>query len=324
MQQEQEQEEREQEEVEHDSREGFNAKSERSQGIYLNVFDGTICQKSKSEIEGWEGPIKTQNPQTKEDVFTFVFRYGSIVARIIDVNKFQKTFDSGGKTSGFNITLLAGGKVATLQLRWLEDTLKRFLKVAPNLDFNKSVRIACFPIIKPSGKRAVAVSFKQGDGPVPKDWPKVEEFYNTANEEMPHATQDEMDGTWDFKPQERFLGVKFSENTLPQIKQIAAQYPQFTTEAAQQTQPQATGHPQTERVSPTEFQKAKQDFAQSQPQIPAQASRAALQKPVPPKNPGQGVLPTSQPPIASASDDSFMDEVPMSNQAPPDDGDIPF
>lgn len=293
--------------------EGFNAKSERTSGIYLSVFDGSICQKSKTPVDGWEGPIKTQNPQTKEDVLTYCYRYDSVVARIIDVQKYQKTFDSGGKSSGFNITLLAGDKKATLQLTWIEPTLKRFLKVARNIDFTKPVRISVFPITKPSGKKSSAVSFKQGDGPDPQQWEKVEEFYNAQSEDMPQPTQDDMDGSWDYKPQERFLGVRFAEDVLPKIKEIAAQYPQYIEKrespgnAQQQAQGQkpAGQQQQQPQASKQEFAQARANFAQSQNQ-----------------------LPQAQPPVSAngpQEPEGLMDRG-QTNDGPPDDddSDIPF
>jgi len=299
-----------------DTVEGFNLKREGGKAIYLNVFDGSLCRKSKNFVDGWEEkPIKTTNPQTKEDVFTFVERYDSIVARIVDVNKYQHKFENGGKVSGFDIALLAGGKRAILQLTWIEHTLKRFLKVAPNIDFEKPIRISVFATTK-NGKKNTAVSFKQGDGPDPEQWDKVNEFYNNDNEEMPKGIHDDNDDSWDYKPQNKFLGEKFAADTLPKIKVIAARYPQpgrTEAQAAQvksqmEAQPSGMGQPETKG----NLAEAKANYQKQQQE-----------------NPAQQTFPQTVAPIRDATErpapvepEGLMDRG-TEYQTPPDD-DIPF
>lgn len=230
-----------------ETNEGFNLKRGPSGMIYFNVFDGTLCQKTKEARDGWEGPIKTINPQDKSDVFTYVMRYDSLVGRIIDVNKYKKEFDNGGKTSGFNITIMAGSKRGILQLTWIEHTLKRFLKVAPNIDFEKPIRISVWPTKTAKGKTKAAVSFKQGDDPDPENWVSIPEFYNKENEDMPKAIYDEDNDEWDDKAQNRFLGERFAADTLPKIKEIAARYPAYQAPAAPpQTYPPQQTHSQAQ------------------------------------------------------------------------------
>ena len=204
-----------------DDVEGF-IKKTKSDTVYFRVFDGSICQTSKEAREGWEGPIETTNPQDKTPVYTYIDRYDQVVARIVDVNKYQKTFDNGGKVSGFELTLLAGPRRAIFRLKWIEPVLKRFLKVAENIDFNKPVRISVFSTIK-NGKKGTAVSFQQGDGPVDQ-WNKVNEFWGRDNAELPQGVHDDMDDSWDYKEQNKFLGQKFAETVLPRIKAIAASH----------------------------------------------------------------------------------------------------
>lgn len=223
-------------ENQYDEVEGFVTKSNKPRGLYLHIFDEGLCQKSKTPIEGWEGPVTTTNPRTKEPVHNYVFRYDHIIVRIIDANKYSREFDGGGKASGIELTLLAGSKRATLQLPWIDHPLKRFLKVAPNINFEKPIMISCFPKTTTRGNKAIAIAFNQGDSKNPEDWPKVEEYYGRDNPEVPEAIHDEMSDSWDYRDQEKFLGQKFFTDTMPKIKAIAANYPQFAYNQEQQLQ----------------------------------------------------------------------------------------
>lgn len=216
---------------------GFNKKVKRDV-IYFNVFDNSIVRKSKVAInaEGWEGPIKTTHPKTKKEVSTWVERYDNLVAYIGNVERFMKEFTDGGKTSGFNITLLSGAglkKKAVLQLTWCEPVLKRFLKVAPNIKWDRPIYISVFPTTR-NNKQGIAVAFKQGEGNDPEKWTNVPEYWSRDKEEgsegvppgagIPRAVHDEMDDSYDFKAQNNFLGKQFFTHQLPIIRQLAAKY----------------------------------------------------------------------------------------------------
>jgi hypothetical protein len=146
--------------------------------------------------------------------------------------------------TNWNITLLAKKKKAILQLVQQESVLTRFLQVAPNIDFNKPIRISAWET-KKQGKSKQAISFKQpmpGD-PMdePEKWTTVKTYWQVPPEEreggtwegkpkrgsqhrgadgsiMPNAEYDEEEDTWDFKAQEKFLRKYFVENILPKVK----------------------------------------------------------------------------------------------------------
>jgi hypothetical protein len=207
--------------------EGLHRKTNNSNVVYLHVFDYCLCQKMTAKKfeeldeeaqKNWEGPIKTTNPQTGEPVQTYVMRYDSVVARIVDINKYEKTFTNGNKQTGFNVTLMAGSTKVVWQLKWIEPALKRLLKVLPNIDLDRPVRISAFKGMKNNAPK-LALSFRQGTDTNIDNWDKVNEFWNQQN--LPTPVQDPMDNKWDYNEQNKFLGLKFRDEMLPKIKAIA-------------------------------------------------------------------------------------------------------
>ena len=203
--------------------EGFNEKQVQDV-TYFQVFDFSLCQKSKTPREksdgtAWEGPIKTTNPRDGSEVQTYVNRFDSIVARIVDVNKYESNFNNGNKEVGLAITLMAGNRKGIWKIAWLKGELKRFLKVSPNINFEKPVRISVFKGRKDDGSPKLAVSFKQGDGPNPENWEKVNEYWNARN--LPQPFKDDMTNKYDYSEQNKVLGQNFFAEVLPRIKDVA-------------------------------------------------------------------------------------------------------
>lgn len=240
-------------------------------GTYLNIFDFSICQRSKTmpaDPTGWEGPFTRQNPRTHEDVISYAKRYDRMIGRIADIYKQTKEFDAskgGGKVTNWNIVLLTGGQRLTLQLVWMDRVLKRFLKVAPNIDYTRPILISAFKAMK-NGDPNQAVSFRQYKGDMADrealrnvdKWEKVEEYWKGPVDSegkridgpqsgadgsiLPQPIQDPEDESWDYKEQNRFLGVYFRDNVLPTIKALAEQYG-ITHEDADASTPTHSGPP---------------------------------------------------------------------------------
>lgn len=222
--------------------EGFYEKSKFNRmGLFFTLFDGTFCLKSKElpvGEEGWEiDPIKTQNPKTKNDVFTFVKRFDKLVCRVVDVNKRRAEFADGGKVTNWNFTVMAGGKKATIQTVWADQLLRKFLKVAPNIDFERPIIFSAFRKTE-HGKTKQLISIRQGDSDDLKEWTAVPWYWTKpkdANDKvdlsqpavgrdgsiLPEAVHDEDEDTWDFKAQNKMLADHFVHNDLPRIKEIA-------------------------------------------------------------------------------------------------------
>lgn len=216
---------------------GFFEEGAKRRGTFFQVFDGTICLKSKEVVEGWEGPITTTHPRTKAEIHTYVKRFDKLVARIINVKKDRKKFDDGTKITNYNFTILGGGKKGTLQVTYMDSLLRKFLKVCPNIDFDRPILFGAFKKMV-DGKSKQLISIRQGEGSDYDNWPPVPFYWRKDTDEkgnviegspskgrdgsiLPEAIHDEEDDTWDFKAQNKFLIKHFVENELPVIQQIA-------------------------------------------------------------------------------------------------------
>lgn len=223
------------------SMEGFYEKGKGQGLLFFQLFDGSICLKSREvpTEEGWEvEPIETKHPRTKALVYTYVKRFDKLIVRVGDVNKRQKEFDEGGKVTNWNFTVLAGKKRAILQTVWMDALLQKFLKVAPNIDFTKPILFGAFRKTE-KGKTKQLIRIAQGgSGPNSDDWVAVPWYWKKKEDKkgnvdldspavgadgtvLPDPIHDEEEDEWDFKPQNKFLAKHFVENTLPGIKKIA-------------------------------------------------------------------------------------------------------
>jgi hypothetical protein len=224
--------------------EGFEEKRGSSM-IYFRVFDKAICMTSKEPRDGFEEkPIETTNPQTKEKVKTYVKRFDRLIARIVGFRREKKEFKGGGRAIQYNVYLMAGDKKASLQFMGNDPTFKRFLKVAPNIDFTKPILISAFPSKKTVGgesKYVTAISFRQGQGTNVDQWDKVEEYWQRPKDDdgkplpnkpskgpdgskLPPMVHDEDDDSWDSREQDKFLREYFKDNVLPKIEAIEQKY----------------------------------------------------------------------------------------------------
>jgi hypothetical protein len=224
--------------------EGFEEK--RGSGmVYFRIFDKSICMTSKEPREGFEEkPIETRNPSSGAITKTYVKRFDRLVARIVGFRRDKKEFKGGGKGVQYSVYLMAGDKKASLQFMGTDPTFKRFLKVAPNIDFTRPILISAFPSKKTKGgevKWVTAISFRQGEGKNVDQWTKVDEFWKRPVDDegnpllnkpakgpdgskLPPMVHDEDEDTWDSKQQDKFLREYFKEHVLPKIEAIEQKY----------------------------------------------------------------------------------------------------
>lgn len=227
---------------------GFFKRDARAGATYFRIFENMLCQTQKVDgpdatIDGWEGPVKTTNPNNKKDVWTCLIRYDSLAAFVLDANRFSKQFtpeQGGGKINGLSLTLQAGDSRGVLQLNWQktgpEPVLKRFLMVAPNINFEMPLLISAWK--NQAGKQAV--SFRQGTDPDPTKWEKVEQYWKRPVDPvtqqatgdavgadgtvLPQPIHDDFDDSWDYAPQNKFVMKYFIDNIEPKIKEIAKRH----------------------------------------------------------------------------------------------------
>lgn len=185
--------------------------------IFLQAKHYCLWQELKTKLDGCE-TITVTNPKTKLDVIKHGNAYHTVQGRVTKVVK----YDTGDKFStryfGFKMTLEDGGDFYVFDMPYNSQALRRFLSVAPNVDWAIPLSITVFKGKKQgnhSGAEPTVVWFRQRDETV-KSY-----FTKDAPNGMPPATQDPHSKEWDFKVQRRWLVDYFLDNIAPAIEEAA-------------------------------------------------------------------------------------------------------
>jgi hypothetical protein len=262
--------------------EGFEKKTDKPRGTYFSLFKWRLALRSKTLVEGWEGPFETRNPQTDEIVNSYAEFYDRLVVRIINITRDKKDFSAtgGGKVINWNLRVMAGSKKATIQFTQRDSALKRFLKVARNINFDKPIMISAWEG-KREGKSHQAISFYQpsdeliagattdeGKAKLKNldNWTKIEEYWKRPVDptthkpiedsdavgadgtKLPRGVQDEDSDDWDYRDQDKFLIQQFREHIAPKMEVIAEKYGVNQEQHDENQTPEFSGGPQEQAV----------------------------------------------------------------------------
>jgi hypothetical protein len=94
--------------------------------------------------------------------------------------------------------------------------LRRFLRIARNVDWSKPLSLTVFKGKDSDGKDETGIWFQQNGA-------TVKAFYSRESPHgMPAATQDPDTHEWDFKPQHRWLIQRLQDEIMPEIERAAA------------------------------------------------------------------------------------------------------
>lgn len=222
--------------------EGYEEATNKPKGLYFSLFKFRLALRSSEPLDGYVGPFTTRNPQTDAEVISYAKFFDSIIARIIYVERKKREFDTGGKVINWNIKLIAKNKRSTLQFQQKDSALKRFLKVARNIDFNRPIRISAWAGKNTKGKDTQSIAFYQGlPGQHPENWDKVEEYWvrekgpngkpiqdapsvGADGSVMPKVHYDEVNEEYDDREQMRFLVEQFMTHVKPITDTLGHQY----------------------------------------------------------------------------------------------------
>lgn len=242
--------------------EGYQEASKRPKGLYFSIFKYKIA-KRQDEMplegeKGWTGPWETENPRTGEKKNSYAFFYDRLVAKVINVERVKKEFSAeqgGGKVINWNIRLIANGKKSTLQFTQKDVSLKRFLKMARNLDFSKPICFSAweskdngkskqaFALFQASDELIAGANTSEGIAKLRNidNWSVVHEYWarpkgedgkplpdtdykGTDGTVMPRGFKDEEMDEWDYKEQDKFLISQFREHIAPIMEELAVKY----------------------------------------------------------------------------------------------------
>ncbi len=180
----------------------------RQSATWLQIVDGSICQKTNHEVEGWEEK-KTVNPKTGKEVISWIKKYEAIEDAYITGIRWYETPVEDTTLLGWNVTFNADGQTLVLKLPLNQNPTKRFMKLADNIDFSQPVTVKAWKSHnKEKNRDEVAFNVLQNGNTIPQKWNR---------ENLPEAKQNAITKKWNFEDQDTFLVENMNNNIIPRL-----------------------------------------------------------------------------------------------------------
>lgn len=191
-------------------------KQTESKAVFLAVKHFCLWQETKTALAGTVAETVT-NPETDEVLTKHGFKWEKVEGRAIKLEQYSR--EHGKKRyTGFKLHLQDGADLFVLDMPYQSTFLRKFLKLAPNVDWTKPLMLSVFKGKDKDGKPETAMWFQQGGD-------TVKHYFTKDNPRgMPEATQDPVSREWDFKPQQRWLVEHMINNAVPAIAAAAAAF----------------------------------------------------------------------------------------------------
>ncbi len=194
-------------------------KRESGNRIYLEVKFYSLWRGIKKKVAGCE-EIETTNPKTGAKVVKWGYSFNDVKGRVTKLEKYDTGTQYATRYFGFKLHMVDGPETFVLDMPYKSQILKRFLRLAHNIDWAKPLSITVFKGKKKDGDRKgnseeTGVWFRQDDVTVPTYYTK------DAPHGMPIAKQDPNTLEWDFRAQQSWLVDKLKTETIPAIEAAA-------------------------------------------------------------------------------------------------------
>lgn len=208
-------------------------KSSGSNTIYLQAKHYSLWREIKQQVDECE-TVQVTNPKTGVVSNKFGYRYDSVTGHVVDVVWYDTEKKYPTRYFGFKMHIQDGTDKYVLDMPFNSQFLRRFLKIAPSVDWTKPLSITVFKgRKKDSDAEEMAVWFRQ-NGETLKQY-----FTRDQPHGMPEATFDDVEQKWDFKAQHRWLTDRLKNETIPAIQ-----------ESAKRIMPPVAPHPGAQDVDP--------------------------------------------------------------------------
>ena len=190
--------------------------------IYLEVKHYALWRSIKKQVEGCD-VVETTNPKTSAKVVKYGYKFNDLKGYVTKLEKYDTGSQYATRYFGFKMHIVDGPETFILDLPYKSQILKRFLRLAHNIDWSKPLSITVFKGKKKEGDRKgnseeTGVWFRQDDATVPSYYTK-----DTPNG-MPIAKQDPNTLEWDFRAQQSWLVEKLKSETIPAIEAAARRH----------------------------------------------------------------------------------------------------
>lgn len=190
-------------------------KRAESQMVYLEVKHYCLWRALKKEIAGCD-VVEANNPATGGKVTKYGYKYDTVTGNVTRIVKYDTEKKYSKRYFGFKLHLVDGAETFVLDMPYNSQILRRFLHLAPNIDWTVPLSVTIFKGKKKEGTRAGAeptgIWFHQNEE-------TIKPFYTRENAHgMPDGVFDDDRQEWDFRAQHRWLVERLKENTIPDIE----------------------------------------------------------------------------------------------------------
>lgn len=186
--------------------------------VYLQVKGHCLWREIKDGADG-QGydTLDVKNPKTGQIITKYGYRFDTVSGHATKLVKYDTAKKYANRFFGFKLHLIDGTDSYCLDMPYHSQILRRFLRVAPNVDWTLPLSITIFKgKKKDSDKDELGVWFQQAGATV-KPY-----FTREAPHDMPAAVYDNDLQQWDFKDQHRWLVGMLQDTTIPAIELAAS------------------------------------------------------------------------------------------------------
>lgn len=221
---------------------GLGKKNENA-AVFLAAKHNCLWQEVKRPVEG-SVAVEVTNPRTKEVLIKHGFAFEYVEGNVVKVEKYDRRHN-GTRYFGFKMTFVDGADTFVLDLPYASQVLRRLLKIAPNVDWSRPLKLNVFKGKKANGQEEMAIWFRQ-------DGASVKSYYTKEDPRgMPQPRQYE-DGSWDFRDQHQWLVGKFKNEVIPVIEACGKLFaPPVTPAALAMDQVEESSHDDDEQLPPS-------------------------------------------------------------------------
>jgi hypothetical protein len=194
---------------------GLTRKTEASV-VYLEIKHYCLWQALKKQVNGCDA-VEVKNPRTGAVSTKYGYRFDTVIGRAVKLVKYDTERKYSTRYFGFKLHMIDQGEKFVLDLPYNSQALRRFLRVARNIDWYEPLSITVFKgKKKEGGSEETGIWFQQLGA-------TVKPYYGKENlNGMPAAKYDDQLQQWDFRDQHRWLVGRLIEETIPHIAEAAA------------------------------------------------------------------------------------------------------
>lgn len=191
-------------------------KRSENKKIYLQVKYYCLWRSIDKPVAGCD-EIEVTNPRTQQKVKQHGYAYEFVTGRLVKIEKYDTGKKYATRFFGFDVHIFDGTDTFVIKMPYQSQILRRFLRLAPNLNWEQPITLSIFKGKKNKGEAEDTGIWFQQNGAT------VKPYYTRENTHgCPPATQDPHTEEWDFKAQHQWLVQQLVNVIIPSVEIAAA------------------------------------------------------------------------------------------------------